>query len=74
MNYIMKKYYLTFGQAHPLRNGYVEVVGRTEELASRKAFEIFGPHFGFIRPENVKDQKKFFPHGKFGETLYADNY
>lgn len=64
----MKKFYVTFGQIHPLSEGYVVVKASNYDEAREFAFEIFGQKFSFIREEI---RAEFFPAGQYGKTIYA---
>lgn len=66
-----ERFFVTFGQSHPLRDHWVEVTGSTYTSARELVFEIFGPKFAFMYAE--KDFKReYFPLGKVGFTLEAD--
>lgn len=64
----MNKYYLTFGQKYPWRNGYVLVIAKDYNTAREYVESIFKEQFSFLYHE--KDFKKdFFPAGQLGETI-----
>lgn len=66
----MKKFYVTFGQSHPLRDGYVVIEASNYDLARQAAFDTFSVKFCFVRSEEeiIKD---YFPAGQIGKTIYA---
>jgi hypothetical protein len=59
---------ITFGQAHPLRHHWIEIVAIDADAAREKAFAAFGPKWAFLYAS--KDfNPSYFPGGKVGETL-----
>ncbi len=67
-----KKYYITFGQIHTHSiNGITfdkdivaEITADTYEEARKKAFELFGNKFAFIRQTNdLETLLQWFPRG-----------
>lgn len=69
----MKRFYLTFGQKSPFRDGYVLIVSPDKETARSEAFHIFGEKFASLYTEEDFDFK-YFPEGQYGrvvEALYA---
>lgn len=67
----MKKFYVTFGQNHPLRDGYVVIEALDYDTARQAAFDIFGQKFAFIRETDDIERGGFFPAGQFGKTMIA---
>lgn len=65
----MKRYNITFGQNHPLRNGYCTIIAPNYEIAREEVFAVFGNKFAFIRETNVEMDKEYFPAGQFGEVI-----
>ena len=65
------KFYLTFGQQSPFRNGWVEVEAESWEVAHGLALDVFGRHWSMLyREEGFNEKVKvYFPAGKLGETL-----
>ncbi len=65
------KFYLTFGQGHPLSNGWVEIEAESYNEAHSLAFEFFGKFWSmlYLEEEFEKEQQYYFPDGKFGYTL-----
>jgi hypothetical protein len=59
---------ITFGQDHPLRDGWIEINAVDSMDARNKAFETFGRHWSFIY-SNLEFNPKYFPLGKIGRTL-----
>lgn len=69
-----KKFYVSFGQKHPLRNGWVEVEAPDYASARDAVFNIFGMKFAFIREtDDMARAKDFFPAGQFGETIIVES-
>lgn len=66
----MNKFYLTFGQNHPLRNGYVLVEAPSEEEARQEVVSVFGTKWAFLYSED-KMNFKYFLEGQQGKTLFA---
>jgi hypothetical protein len=64
----MKKFYLTFGQQYPWRNGWVEVEAPDYEKARDYVEEIFGNKWSNLLGEDKFDPS-YFPAGKLGETI-----
>ena len=64
-------YYVTFGQRHPLRKGYIEVEAPDYESAKAEVDYIFGDRYSFIRVTDDIKRGDFFPAGRFGEILIA---
>lgn len=64
----MMKFYLTFGQQSPFRNGWVEIEVESLEVARNLAFDVFGKHWSMLYKEE-EFEKEYFPSGKLGETL-----
>jgi hypothetical protein len=64
----MMKFYLTFGQQFPSKNGWVEIESESYEAARNLAFDIFGKHWSMLYEEE-EFEKEYFPSGKIGETL-----
>jgi len=63
-----KKFYLTFGQKYPWRNGWVEVEAPDMATARKYVCDIFEGKWSNIREEKDFD-KSYFPAGKLGETI-----
>ena len=62
------KFYLTFGQDHPLRNGWVEIEAPTYGEVRELVHGVFGTHWSMLYKEG-EFEKEYFPLGKIGETL-----
>lgn len=67
----MKTFMVTFGQSHPLRNYWVEVVATDYDKAREKIIQEFGLKWAFMYSDDNFD-RKYFPLGKVGFTLEAD--
>lgn len=65
------RFYVTFGQLHPLRDGYVEIWAYTEGAARAAAFEILGQKWGSL--SMVPCDSKSFPEGGYGWPIVADD-
>jgi len=65
------KFYLTFGQQSPLRNGWIEIEAESYEEARELVISIFEKHWAMLYREEGFDErvKAYFPLGKLGETL-----
>ena len=65
------KFYLTFGQQSPLRNGWIEVEAESYEEARELVYNVFGSRWSMLYREEGFDErvKAHFPAGKLGETL-----
>lgn len=66
----MKKFYVTFGQSNPLRNGWVVILAPNWETSRLTAFEIFSTKFSTVYDEDVFEAEHF-PAGQHGETVFA---
>ena len=64
------KFYVTFGQDHPLRHGYVVVHADNMNWARAATFEVFGPKFCTVYPED-HDMTRWHPAGAIGEPIIA---
>jgi len=67
---MQEKFYLTFGQRYPWRDGWVEVEAINYDMARKAVIEIFGKSWGWLYKEGEFD-KKLFPDGKIGKTIYG---
>ena len=65
------KFYVTFGQDHPLRYGYVVVEAPDMSWARAATFEVFGPKFCTVYPPD-HDMSKYHPAGAIGEPIVAE--
>jgi len=65
------KYYLTFGQQSPLKNGWIEIESISYEKARILAFDVFGRYWSMLYVEE-QFEKEHFPSGKIGETLRGE--
>lgn len=63
----MRKYYVTFGQKSPFRNGWVEIVADSEEIAKDKA--DFAIRSWSMIYDNDNFQPELFQAGKLGVTI-----
>ena len=70
----MKVFYLTFGQRSPFRNGWVEIIARSESEARDCAFEALGDKWAFMYSEEkfTDRERSFFPTGKIGMSLSVE--
>jgi hypothetical protein len=66
------RFYVTFGQLHPLRDGYVEIWAYTEAGARTAAFEILGQKWSSL--SMVPCDLKSFPEGVYGRPIVADDH
>jgi hypothetical protein len=61
----MKRYYLTFGQQNPQRDGYILVMAVSYEDARAKVIEVYGIKWSGLYAE--KDfANEYFPKGQLG--------
>lgn len=61
-----KEYFVTFGRNHGHNpDGYFVIEAPDEEIARRKAHELFGEKFSTMRPVETM-QKSYFPDGEIG--------
>ncbi len=72
----IKKFYVTFGQKSPFRNGYVLILVRDEDddaaysKAREEAFRALGDEWSNIYPEaKFINNVEIFPAGKLGSTI-----
>ena len=63
-------FYITFGQNHPLRNGYVVVRASSRELAREAAFEVLGNKWAFLYDET--EDMSWYPLGAVGEKVIGN--
>ena len=59
-------FYVTFGQLHPLRDGYVVIYAYTEDGARWAAFDVLGHKWSSLSVQ-IPDSK-LFPQGVYGCT------
>ena len=64
----MIKYYITFGQKSPFRDGYVIVEAPDATTARYEVFYAMGDQWGFMYTEEEIDFD-LFPLGQIGRTL-----
>ena len=64
----MKTYCVTFGQSHPLRDGWIEVEAESESSARELAFDILGQKWSFMYAKDTFDDY-YFSGGKYGTTI-----
>ena len=61
-------FFVTFGQAHPLRDYWVKVIAKDEGEARRVVADVLGQKFAFVYLE--KDfHPQYFPGGEVGEPI-----
>lgn len=66
----MPKFYVTFGQKSPFKDGWVEIIAPNYKVAHDEAFDIFGPKFAFIREtDSEESMKEYFPAGRIGNVI-----
>ena len=65
------KFYLTFGQQSPFRNGWVEIEASSYAEARKVAFDTLGNRWSmlYFEEEFKEAEMAYFPLGKIGETL-----
>jgi hypothetical protein len=62
------KFYLTFGQKSPARNGWCEVFADSPDSARRLVIDEYGQEWAFIySEEQFAAGREYFPAGKLGE-------
>lgn len=64
----MNKYYVTFGQKSPFRNGWVEILAISEEEARERIKYCIGNIWSSLYT-NDDFESDLFPAGKLGETI-----
>lgn len=64
----MKKFYITFGQKYPWRNGWVLIEAPDYNTAHLWVVQIFGSQYAQLLAEEDFD-KSYFPSGQIGETI-----
>lgn len=62
---------ITFGQAHPLKDNWIEVEASNEGEARKALFDILGAKWAFIY-EETEFEPKFYQGGKVGRTIIGD--
>lgn len=60
------KFYLTFGQKSPAKDGWIEVIADNETQARLKVVKVYGQKWSGIYNE-FTFEPKYFPKGKLGE-------
>lgn len=60
------KFYLTFGQNSPMKDGWIEVIADNEYLARLKVVSEYGQKWSGLYNE-FNFEKEDFPEGKLGE-------
>lgn len=68
-----KKFFVTFGQISPFRDGWVEVEASDHGKAIDEATEAFGRHYSNVYDADQWDAatREMYPDGKLGRTLKA---
>jgi hypothetical protein len=62
------KFYLTFGQQNPFRDGWIEIIAEDYMSARQLVFDVFSDRWsGLYRAEEF--DTKHFPAGKLGELI-----
>ncbi len=61
----VNKYYLTFGQTSPLKNGWITVHAPSEDVARLLVFKEYGARWSGLYPED-KFSPEYFPEGEKG--------
>lgn len=64
----MAKFFVTFGQAHPLKDNWIEVEADNEKEARELVFIMLGKFWAFMYDEKHMTPE-YFPKGKVGNTL-----
>lgn len=68
----MKRFMVTFGQTHPLRDNWIEVIAEDYDQARDCVFAVLKDKWAFLYPEEGFEPQSF-PGGKVGrEIKYAD--
>jgi hypothetical protein len=65
-------FYVTFGQTHPLRDGYVVIYAYTDGAARAAAFDVLGQKWSSL--SRVPCDSKSFPDGACGHPIIADDH
>ncbi len=63
-------FYVTFGQLHPLRDGYVVVSAPDMSAARAAAFAVLGPKWAFAYDQQPSPAR--YPLGAVGRPIEAD--
>ena len=63
-----KTFYFTFGQKHPLRDGWIEVSAPTAEQARDEIVPLFGEQWESLY-EDADFPRAMFPAGRFGRVI-----
>lgn len=66
----MLKFFVTFGQLHPLRDGYMIVEASSYENARAAVFEVLGSKWAFIQTEDTN--MSMYPLGPIGRPIIGD--
>ncbi len=68
-----EKYYLTFGQQSPFKDGWVEVLADDDVHAVAVVNEVIGKQWSNIYHEDLFTEKtrEHLPQGKLGNTIKA---
>lgn len=64
------KFFVTFGQLHPLRDGYVIIEASTYENARAVIFEVLGTKWAFIQNEDT--DMSSYPMGPVGRPIIGE--
>jgi hypothetical protein len=62
------RFFVTFGQRHPLRDHWVVIDAIDHDEARTLAFEVLGNKWAFLYDEKAFD-KEFFPAGPVGRII-----
>lgn len=64
-------YFVTFGQNHPLRDGWVEIMAEDESTARELAYTVLGRWAMVYNSEKFFfGIDKYFPAGRYGQIIH----
>jgi hypothetical protein len=61
-------YYFTFGQAHPLKDNWVEIHAPNVAAARAEIIKLFGTKWGFVYTD-ADFKPEYFPGGRAGNVV-----
>jgi hypothetical protein len=65
-------FHVTFGQQHPLRNGFVSIEADDRDDARRKVCSVLGDRWAMLYNDDPQwrvIEQRSFPLGRFGEWI-----
>lgn len=66
------RFFVTFGQLHPLRDGYVIVMASNYDNAREITFKILGTQWSALNPLEKASDTQLYPMGPIGHPIIGE--